>query len=711
VARVRASRSAYYKQWREKNRQHVKEYKKEHPDAKPPTMIVGVDSEGLTLEDGRHICRYLAAWTDSECVSEVENEDGLRPEQVFEFLFAVKRYHDDSILVGFSLGYDYTKWFEGLPTDVIFHLVRPETRRGKHGAKPVRWGRYLLNYLRGKFTVTRLISGAHRRQCDGECEGCKHGESVTIWDVWGFYQGSFIDACMKWAVIDAEEYAELKRMKDARSTFSEAQWEEVKAYCGKECRKLAWLVDKLRKAHIEAELPLKSYYGAGSTASVLLNKMNVKPHMPQEEYSDELKLAIASAFFGGRFEIARIGPLRETCYSYDIASAYPYQLYQLPCMACGKWTHVKDKVNQAVEKARYAIVRYTLPYCEAIKTNGTSSCFQWGPFPLRTAGIDEIDDGCIVYPVTSGGGWVYRAEYLAARDHWPNIEAKEAWIYETDCGHTPFIDIAKVYAERLRWGKDGPGIVLKLGPNSCYGKIAQSIGDKPPFQCFVWAGMITSGCRAQLIELMRQDREAILMTATDGIVSRRKLSTPIPIDTGTFDAAKRYGKEALGAWEAKVMSEGVHMIRPGIAFPLKGKEEETKARGVGKAVLTKHRELVMQSWAEHGPKALTLTSTIFRGMKSATSYVQGQGYKRAAQYGQWVPRTQAVSYLPEPKRPFIVDDDGVLHTWAFNQEVISAPYARILGVDDEPTSEVLALKELANILSEQPDREDSIDEF
>jgi hypothetical protein len=35
----------------------------------------------------------------------------------------------------------------------------------------------------------------------------------------------------------------------------------------------------------------------------------------------------SSAFFGGRFENSVIGPIQKEIFSYDISSAYPYQLF------------------------------------------------------------------------------------------------------------------------------------------------------------------------------------------------------------------------------------------------------------------------------------------------------------------------------------------------------------------------------------------------
>jgi len=721
MPRVRPKRTAYQAAYKQRNSEaqlaYRQEYRKTHP--KPQPTVIGIDGEGLTIE-GEHLYTYIAAWTIDECVSTAENIKGLSAEECFEFLFALKRLYPNSLIAGFSLGYDYTKILESLPTSSIYRIARPESRRGKKHPIPIRWKQYSINYLRGRLTIARLVQGKHSKYCKGdECPGCLRGESVNVWDVWGFFQGSFIDACKNWGVITSEEYEYLKAMKLKRGGFTWKQWPTVKEYCGVECQKLAKLVTALRDAHGDADIPLKSYYGAGSTASAVLSKMGIKKSMPQGELPEALNHAVACSFFGGRFEINRYGPVKKTVHSYDIASAYPYQLTGLPCLACGRWRRIVKNIEPRIRAASAALVRYELPYTSSIVTNREecTSELPWGPFPLRTQGLGDIghngiDDGNIVYPATSGGGWCYRDEFLVGLAHWPNVVAKEAWIYETDCDHLPFKDVANLYIQRLQWGKEGRGIVVKLCANSIYGKLAQSIGDKPPFQCFLWAGMITSGCRAQLLELVAQG--SVLMTATDGIVSELPLTLPRPRDTGTLEAATRAGKEPLGAWESKDIPGGIMLIRPGIAFPIARKEneneaeKETKARGIGKAVLKSHRDLVLESWEQHGARALSLQSDIFHGFKSSTR-VSSRGYERSELFGKWSKRPQSVSYMPEPKRPFVVKDDGSLCTWSFGPKVKSAAYERIAG--GETPKHILAMAAEKQLQSEQPDREEYQDEF
>lgn len=691
--RMRVGRQAYMREYR-------RTHKKPKPPKVPPT-IIGIDGEGVTVK-GRHLYTYLAAWTSDECVSTVENSKGLTPVEVFEFLLLVKRSVPNSMLAGFSLGYDYSKWIEGLSPRAIYKIARPESRRGKNTPNPVRVNGYAINYLRGRMSVAKLIPGEHHKWCDDEeCKGCKSSETVTVWDVWGFFQGSFVDACQKWGVIDAKEYEYLREMKLRRSSFTVKDWEEVKAYCGVECQRLARLVTELRKAHLEADIPLASYYGAGSTASSLLKRMGVKDCMPKEELHPELRYAVACAFFGGRFEIGQFGPVRTECHSYDIASAYPYHLTGMPCLACGKWR----KVKRIPRDAKYGFVRYHLPDCAAVKAKDGVSSMPWGPFPLR------LQDGNIVYPVTSGGGWVSLDEYRAGEEAWPNVWYKEAWIYETDCDHVPFAGLAEVYKLRLQWGKESRGIVVKLGPNSCYGKIAQSIGNNPPFQCFPWAAWDTGNTRAQLLRLIAQNPIAVINSATDGIISTVRLEPDEPRDTGTAEVAARYGKQPLGAWEHKLVPGGMHLIRPGVAFPLSSElEAEVKGRGIGKAVLKNHRAMVLENWEKYGPRPFEVEGDIFHGMKSATDRTS-EGYVKRENYGQWSKRKTQVSYMPEPKRPFALTDDGRLCTWALGKDVVSQPYPRIMGVYGVTPAHVQALILEKQLQLEQPDREPVEDEL
>lgn len=299
-------------------------------------------------------------------------------------------------------------------------------------------------------------------------------------------------------------------------------------------------------------------------------------------------------------------------WGYDISSAYPYQLYQLPCLKCGEWKHVegKAKVKQSLRSVTTALIRYryTGRHRDA-----------WAPFPHRNA------KGSICYPYTSEG-WIWLPEILAARAlEWGRLEVLEAWVYSTPCTHRPFADVAKYYRRRVELGKDAAGIVLKLAINSCYGKLAQSKGPNPKYQCWIWAGLVTSGTRAQLLTAMgcASKPSDIIAVATDGIYSKKRLDLPKPIDTGTFDLPK-----PLGGWEEKEYPEGMLFVKPGIYTTL-GKGD-IRARGIGRRALEKAKNDLIKAW-DRGEREFGVKVDRFHGAKTCIN----AKFRRSPRYGQW----------------------------------------------------------------------------
>jgi hypothetical protein len=385
-------------------------------------------------------------------------------------------------------------------------------------------------------------------------------------------------------------------------------------------------------------------------------------------------------------------------WGYDISSAYPYQLAFLPCLKHTTWKRTKDR--KAMKAARCALVRYSLSRCK--------NELPWGPFPFR----DE--DGSISFPLESGGGWVWRDEYFAGERYWKNVRLRSAWIGTGRCRCSPFARIPHYYRERLRIGKEGAGIVHKLGPNSCYGKLAQSVGGNPPFQSWVWAGMITSGCRAQILELMglHRDMRNVLAIATDGVYTRERLARPVPRDTGTYacvDKDKPHeGKKPLGGWEEKEYPKGLFFARPGIYFPVDPTEEQlsaVRARGIGRASLLAHWRDIVEAHESGRSDVLFPTVRRFMGNK-LTVWKVGEKtaakdavYKRSSDYGEWVPWPLEMSFDPLPKRT--LGANGTLYCRRFRRTHESLPYRRSLL---SPDAQALRLDDM--LMSSQPEGHD-----
>jgi len=661
---------------------------------------LGIDGEGQGKWPDPHRYVFLACSNekgDRRWAVRAKKGERLTSEECLDFILSLPQKH--TRIFAYSFQYDLTKILTDIPNRDIFLLYRPELRQrpaeqARLGPYPIRWRGYRLNLQASKFTVQRGKS------------------KVVVWDIFKFFQGKFVSALEDWKIGDEKLLSEMSRMKDQRGEFDRLDPQSVEDYCFGECSAMAALARKLTEAHIQAGLYLKNYYGAGSSAAAMLTVMGIKEKI--QKPPDRVSEIASMAFFGGRFENSVLGAIPQACYGYDISSAYPYELCFLPCLLHGKWewTKVREKLDES--DVVQALVRYRLGGCRDEKP--------WGPFPFRDV------DGNICYPIESGGGWVYLHEYLQGEKLFRNVHFKEAWVYRTQCDCKPFEKIPGYYLERLRIGKEGPGIVIKLGCNSCYGKLAQSVG-KAQFNSWLWAGMITSGSRAKLLELLGLHKNwwNLYMMATDGIVTRERLTTPLPKDTGTFEAhkpEKPTEKLPLGGWEEKAIPKGMFFARPGIYFPLnpdaKNKKEASsvRGRGVGRKVVLDQWKTIVETYERLDPEELSSTIvpitsvSRFCGAKTSISVSVRNGEKHFTRasandgvlpsYGEWIVRKVEMSFDPRPKRQVtlggrIGESAHALLVRKMGRRQMSSAYKRALS------QEAIELKEATQEVLEQPD--------
>ncbi len=223
------------------------------------------------------------------------------------------------------------------------------------------------------------------------------------------------------------------------------------------------------------------------------------------------------------------------------------------------------------------------------------------------------------------------------------------------------------------------------------------------------------------------------MFATDGILTREKLTPPVPIETGTADIyicethkkicsecpPHEQTQKALGGWEYKPMPRGVFLARPGVYFPLEPTEKDLKtlrARGIGRRTMLDHYPRIQAAW-EDRKKDTWPTVTLdkisrFCGAKTSTSRVlrKGEWVYRVARgkhiptkkgetaqprYGEWIERKVEMSFDPLPKR--IGRPDGTLEVRSLPEDLMSAPYDRAVLSDE--AKELIAMAEM---LAEQP---------
>lgn len=504
-------------------------------------QIIAIDGEGIS-DNAQTAQRYtLLAASDGSCIE----SDNCRSERVFDYLLSLPKR---SLLVGYSIGYDINMWLCELPIGNLTELWE----EGR-----TEWQGYWLVWQPGKMFSVGRERGIHPYIHNGvKKKRITYKEHVTIWDVFGFFQASFVKALDEWGIGTPEERERITRMKGNRSVFTEAEKLEIKNYCFDECRLLADMVGKLIAYAGKLGLKLTRYDGAGAVAAAIMRKHKVADYIAVPP--EPVHKAALHAYFGGRFENSIIGHVAKA-YSYDIRSAYPTIIQGLPCLAHGTW-------SPSVEVHRLGVYRVEWQCEDLIPV--------WGPFPYRTA------TNAIVYPM-SGEGWYWGDEIAAAQQLFPGrIKVQEGWKFTPKCTHRPFSFVPNYYklrAELKELGDFGQ-IILKLGLNSLYGKTAQSIGgailgydkegkvihDRPRYQSFVWAGMITSGTRAMILEAIRISNGHVISIATDGIIS----TVPIPLECGS----------ELGQWEEKIIDDLIIVQNGVYKYSCHG-DEHIRARG------------------------------------------------------------------------------------------------------------------------------------
>jgi len=629
-------------------------------------VYLGIDGEGK----GRAPHRYTLLATSDETGTfhrYIEREQGLTTDDCLEFLLELGNYHHTAF--AFAFNYDLTKILSALSNEAIYYLFRPEKREQSFGGfSKVSYRDYKLHYNGAYFSV-------------------KQGKrKFQIWDLFKFYQSSFVKTLKNWSVTSQEEIDHIAKLKEQRSEFETTNIDTIRDYCLRECKLMGALAHKLVDSHADVGLKLTQFYGAGSTASLLLEIMEVdkKRRPPPPDMLD----AVMRSFIGGRFENSHVGSLGKTrdrfnliwfepLFSYDVSSAYPYQTYRLPCLEHAKWQITTDE-KLATSEDVTALILW--------QQNPNAPVSSWGALPFRSS------KGTIIFPEAGGMGWTWKEEYLAAKDLFPeNYKMVIAYYARKTCSCRPLPDLPKYYRERCRIGKNGPGIVLKLGPNAVYGKIAQSVGH-PKFACWIWASLITSGVRAQILRAMKQASKLsnIISIATDGIISKERLILEKPDDTGTSDLEK-----PLGGWEEKILTDGLFLARPGISFPLTGiSQAEVKSRGFGSKAIFNNAQIIMDTFARDGVNATVHLPGINRFYGAKTSvWKTSTGYTRTPEYGDWYMYEPYMSFNPMPKR-VSMRPDGSLVCHRLSANVISSPYIRT-EMSDDP------LRILENIIDEQ----------
>lgn len=553
--------------------------------------FVAIDGESFSPPNGGHNYVLMACSVGDY----VFNENGLSTKQCFDYLLNLRRKAKRYIFVAFGLNYDVNMMLRDIPPEKLERLWK-DKRVTSYG--------YQIEWIPGKwFSVKR-----------GDT-------SIRIYDVFGFFQASFVTALKRWGI---EPQEDMEAMKAARSDFDSAMKEQIIAYCIAECTQLVELMDSMHSALKDVDLVPSSWMGAGSLAAALLKRHKVREsHCYDSDWPKEVTKAIYHSYFGGRVELFKQGNF-ERLVDYDVVSAYPSQALSLPNLKGGTWEY---------QKAYSRTERYALWFCEWDIPSCTIA-----PFPFRSAGN-------IYYP-SRGRGWYHAVEVKRALEVYPQINVLGGWAFTPADDTKPFDWIREVFKHRAELKEKGHAgeKVLKLGYNAVYGKLAQGYGFRgklPRYQNLFWAGYITSGTRARLFDIASQSPAQLVMIATDGIF----FEEPAP------DVVE---SKTLGGWEKSILTD-VFVAQPGV-YQATDSEGNTYGKSRGFFAREINWDDLRDGMRDNGPNHIgRYTSRRFVGLGSALTRNDELGVWRT-----WAEGERKLSLYPS--RKFIGDETAAVVT-------------------------------------------------
>jgi hypothetical protein len=497
---------------------------------------------------------------------------------------------------------------------------------------------------------------------------------MYICDVGPFFATSFLNAInpAQWPdepICTPEEYETIREGKGNRDAA--AFGPDMIRYNLLENEVLARMMGRLNKGYVAIGVRLSKdkWFGPGQAAQAWMSangaptSADIQEHVPK----DILSMA-RDSYYGGWFEVFAHGHVPGMTHEYDINSAYPHVMRNLPCLLHGKWTEGKDGDITLIK----AEVRGANLHIGAMQHRETKETI------LRPL-------------VTIGTYWLHELQAAKRAGLVTSWKVHRKVGYKACSCPPPLRGVADLYQQRLQVNKNSVhGKACKGTYNSMYGKTAQSTGS-PKFANPIYASLITSGCRTMILDAIATHPVGapdVVMVATDGIYFRS------PHNGLEIDGEK------LGAWDHSVL-HNLTLLKPGVYWSDKDRESvrakkglKLKSRGISAKDLAERMDefdQMFQDW-EPGKEWPALTINIaFRVTGPKVALMRGKwhtcgasvrGDKVVVNSNPSLKRDTAVMECREGawfSRSYVVPPSGMLE---------SLPYRKEFGMSDLEETEL-----------------------
>jgi len=383
------------------------------------------------------------------------------------------------------------------------------------------------DFYEEEFELTHM--GVKIKYLNKKCLSLSKGKTtINIYDALQYFIGagiggsSSLDNVSKAYLGDQKKYEGKYQNKIFPDKIETEELLEIVKYCMQDCI----LTKRLMVIWLESFknnfgfYPNKFYSAGYLAVLVMKSKLNYfntfknTPFVVQE-------LAYQS-YFGGRFEIMSRGSMNNI-YHYDIKSAYPHAMSELPDFTKGYWKKI-NSLEDFKKLAKDKVGFYKI-FVEVFDKNVA-------PFLFRTEGNEVLTPrGKFVTHLTG-------YELAVAVDYYNINILKIVGYYFTplEDKETDFNKLIKeMYKTRMKQTNEGQKYVYKVIINAIYGKTAQSKPEPKGIFNPILCSSITGHTRSKLLYAVKDNKEDIVMLATDGIFSKKKLSLKIGNELGEHE--------------------------------------------------------------------------------------------------------------------------------------------------------------------------------